>query len=135
MPRTWRMADHMKGYISGANTEPELKMMIAPRMSSRMMSGSSHHFFSWRRNSKNSLASCHILWVPRLLGGSGFLDAIEVGAGAEVEGVADGSGGSHEAVRQGVLADLCELTPGFNDRGFAFFAANVDIAIGVNGRR
>src|SRR5713101_4792755 len=50
----------MKGYMSGASTEPELKMISAPRRSSRRIKGTSHHFFSWRRKWRNSLNNGHM---------------------------------------------------------------------------
>ena len=46
MTRMWRMADHMKGYMSGARTEPPLKTMSAPIINRRTTNGTSHHFFS-----------------------------------------------------------------------------------------
>ena len=52
---------HMKGYISGASTLPVLNTITAPRMSSRTTSGMSHHFFSCRRKSRNSLNNCHMI--------------------------------------------------------------------------
>jgi len=51
---------HMNGYIRGASTELALKMMMAPSASRRMTSGINHHFFSCRRNSRNSLHNCHM---------------------------------------------------------------------------
>src|SRR5437867_3273675 len=103
MPRIWRMAAYMKGYIKGASTEPELKMMIAPRMSSITISGTSHHFFSWRRNRKNSLTSCHI-------SGATLFDPVKMRARAEVEGVADCGGRRHEPVRQSALPPLAHAS-------------------------
>ena len=50
----------MKGYMSGASTEPELKTIRAPKISSKIMSGQSHHFFSCFKNRKNSLHSRHM---------------------------------------------------------------------------
>ena len=47
--------------MSGASTEPELKMISAPRRSSTRIKGTSHHFFSWRRKRRNSLNNSHML--------------------------------------------------------------------------
>ena len=55
------MAGHMNGYINGARTELELKIIMAPSMSNKMMSGISHHFFSCLRKSRNSLASRNMM--------------------------------------------------------------------------
>src|SRR5437867_5107383 len=125
MPRIWRMAAYMKGYIKGASTEPELKMMIAPRTSSKMISGTSHHFFSWRRNRKNSLTSCHI-------SGTTLFDPVKVCACAKVDRVAERSGRGHETIGQSILAHLGELPARFDDGGLSLFAADIDIAVGVN---
>src|SRR6185503_9441020 len=126
MPTIWRMAHYMNGYINGANTEPELKMIIAPRTNSKMISGTIHHFFSWRRKRKNSLASCHIL--------SCLLDAIQVRSGPQIESVADGGRRSHKAAWQSILADLGELAACLYQSGFAFFAAEVNVAFCINRR-
>jgi hypothetical protein len=50
----------MKGYMNGASTDPEEKMINAPSSKSTATKGMSHHFFSCLRNSKNSLHNCHM---------------------------------------------------------------------------
>src|SRR5688572_21164177 len=122
MPRRWRI--YMNGYMSGASTEPDPKMMIAPRISSRTTSGMSHHFFSWRRKRINSFANCHML-AP---------NAVEVRARAQVKGVAQGGGRGHETIGQSVFADFGELAASLNYGGFAFFAAEINVAVRENGR-
>jgi hypothetical protein len=55
-----RTGDHMKGYISGAKTDPEEKTIKAPSASKITTKGISHHFFSCFKNNRNSLPSCHM---------------------------------------------------------------------------
>ncbi len=50
----------MNGYINGASTDPLVKTITADKSNNITTSGTSHHFFSCRRNSRNSLKSCHI---------------------------------------------------------------------------
>lgn len=52
----------MNGYMNGARTELDPKIMIAARSTSRSTSGMSHHFFSRLRNTRNSLSKSHIAW-------------------------------------------------------------------------
>lgn len=50
----------MNGYSNGASTDPLVKTITADNSSNIMTNGISHHFFSCRRNNRNSLDSCHI---------------------------------------------------------------------------
>src|SRR6184192_2305863 len=62
MPRRWRMGGfYMNGYMNGAKNGLEPKMSKTPMTNKRTMSGMSHHFFSCRRNSRNSLASRNMI--------------------------------------------------------------------------
>jgi len=54
-------ATHRNGYMNGAKTDPEENTIRAPKISNTKTSGMSHHFFSCRKNSRNSLQSCHML--------------------------------------------------------------------------
>jgi hypothetical protein len=51
----------MNGYSAQAMPEVAVKMRIAPSTSRRTTSGTSHHFFSWRQNLRNSLNNDHML--------------------------------------------------------------------------
>src|SRR5213083_1883738 len=68
-------------------------------------------------------------------GQSCIFNPVEVCLRAEVKRVVEGCGRGHEAVWQSVLADLRKFPTRFDDNGFALFAADVDIPVGVNGRR
>ena len=50
----------MKGYMNGARTELELNRIKAAISSSTSTSGMSHHFFSSRRKTRNSLHRRHM---------------------------------------------------------------------------
>lgn len=62
-----------------------------------------------------------------------FLDAIDVGFGAEVDGLAIKGGGGHAAVVELVGGDDFQFWAGFDDEGFAFFVSQVEVAIGEDG--
>src|SRR5215469_16023786 len=49
-----------KGYSAQAMPEPAVKTRIAPSNSNKTTKGISHHFFSCRENSRNSLNSDHM---------------------------------------------------------------------------
>ena len=50
----------MSGYKNGDSTLPEDATISAPNASNSTANGSSHHFFSCRRNIKNSFSNGHI---------------------------------------------------------------------------
>jgi hypothetical protein len=54
---------YMNGYMNGASADDELNTMIAPSSSNTATTGISHHFFSRRRNIRNSRKACHMIQI------------------------------------------------------------------------
>src|SRR5579872_5317688 len=67
----------------------------------------------------------------RLLGGhfGSVFDSIQMGLGAEIEGLAGDGGGGHEAVIEPALAEPGELSGGGDDRGLAFLTEEVKASL------
>src|ERR1044071_8927266 len=62
------------------------------------------------------------------------VDAVESGACPEDQGFTGYGRGSHEAVWEGVFGEDFEFASGFDDRGLALLAEEVDSSVGVHRR-
>jgi hypothetical protein len=55
------LATYISGYRNGDRTLPDENTINAPKPSSINTKGSNHHFFSCRRNRRNSFSNDHIV--------------------------------------------------------------------------